>query len=77
VGSTPTLQLTPSKVTSALGNVKVTTACWSVSLGEGGSGALYRISKKVLSIGFAMQEVTNNGKQDSIQVANRQANAGN
>ena len=25
----------------------------------------------------SVQEVTNNGKQDSIQVANRQANAGN
>ena len=34
------VQMTPSKVTSAKGNVKVTTVCWSAKFGEGGLGAL-------------------------------------
>lgn len=34
----PIAQVKPSTVTSVQGIVKVTTACWSVVIGEGGLG---------------------------------------
>ncbi len=38
MGSIPIAQIKPSIVTRVQGNVKVTTACWSIDIGEGGIG---------------------------------------
>ena len=57
-GHAKTSQIKPSIVTSVQGIVKVTTACWSIDIGEGGLGVSCSIAKGLWNSSMMLTQIT-------------------
>lgn len=57
-GSNPVSQIKPCIVTNVQGIVKVTTACWSIDIGEGGLGVSCSIAKNIGNSSMMSTEIT-------------------